>query len=371
MSSDPSLSQLAELCRAHRTRAKWVFVPAHSMGLTLGDRLAREGCDWANLRFVTPFDVAVRMAAPFLVEQGTSPSEDALGPALIMRLLLELPEDEGYFRPMADHPTLADALWRTVRELRYGGVRAADLQASAFTSAAKHSELVALLTAYERHLEEHKIADISIVLEEAIKHGDWCPIKPGDLVTEAPGVAWPPVTRRFLDALPGVRVMPRVLDIPGLDLPPRFSTLAAKAEAVAPAAASDASRLRFLRAPEQAGPALTDGSLHVFHAGGHDAEVEAVIRSIMASSFTLDQVEIVCASDVLALTAWEKARRLGWPVTLSAGTPAAMTRPGHALLRWCEWVEDGPATFACSCSRTTSPSAVRPLQTPTNRTPPV
>jgi hypothetical protein len=112
-------------------------------------------------------------------------------------------------------------------------------------------------------------------------------------------------------------------------------------EAVAPPAASDASRLRFLRAPEQAGPALKDGSLHVFHAGGHDAEVEAVIRSIMASSFTLDQVEIVCASDVLALTAWEKARRLGWPVTLAAGTPAAMTRPGHALLRWCEWVEDG------------------------------
>ena len=122
MSSDPFVAQLAGLCRAHPTRAKWVLVPAHSIGLTLGDRLAREGCDWANLRFVTPLDIAVRMAAPFLVEQGINPSEEPLGPALVMRLLLDLPEAGGYFRPMAELPTLAEALWRAVRELRYAGL---------------------------------------------------------------------------------------------------------------------------------------------------------------------------------------------------------------------------------------------------------
>ena len=345
MSREPFVDQLAELCRAHPTRAKWVFVPAHSVGLTLGDRLARKACDWANLRFVTPLDVAVRMAAPFLVEQGLNPSEEPLGPALIMRQLLDLPEGEGYFKPMASHPTLADALWRTVRELRYAGVRAADIQASAFTSSAKHSELAALLTAYERHLEAQRIADIPVVLEEAITHLDWCPIEPDDLVTEAPGVAWPPVTRRFLDTLPGRRIAPRVLDTPALELPGRVQAFAAKPEIVAPTGVSDAARLRCLRDPDKAGEALRDGSLHLFHAGGHDAEVEAIIRSVVASPFTLDQVEIVCASDVLALTAWEKARRLSWPVTLSAGIPASMTRPGHALLRWCEWVEGG---FAAS-----------------------
>ena len=345
MTSDPFLRQLADLCRTHPTRAKWVFVPSHAIGLTLGDRLAREGFDWANVRFVTPLDVAVRMSAPLLVGQEISPSEEQLGPPLIMRLLLERPEDGGYFRSMADHPTLAEALWRTVRELRYAGMRAADFQASAFTSTAKHAELVALLTAYERHLESHRIADIPIVLEEAIKHLDWCPIGSDDVVSEVAGVAWPPVTRRFLDSLPGRRIAPRVLDIPGLEVPDRVKVLGAKPELVAPPGASDASRLRFLRAPGEAGAALKDGSLHVFHAGGHDAEVEAIIRSILASPFTLDQVEIACASDVLALTAWEKAQRLGWPVTLSAGTPASMTRPGRALLRWCEWVEEG---FAAS-----------------------
>src|SRR5512137_866819 len=122
MSSDPFVVHLASLCRTHPTRAMWVFVPAHSIGLTLGDRLAREGCDWANLRFVTPLDIATRMAAPFLLERGIDPSEEPLGPALMMRLLLDLPEKEGYFRPMAQHSSMADALWRTVRELRYAGV---------------------------------------------------------------------------------------------------------------------------------------------------------------------------------------------------------------------------------------------------------
>jgi ATP-dependent helicase/nuclease subunit A len=58
---------------------------------------------------------------------------------------------------------MAEALWRTVRELRYAGVRAADLPSSAFTSAAKHAELAALVTAYERHLDAQPIADMPIV----------------------------------------------------------------------------------------------------------------------------------------------------------------------------------------------------------------
>ena len=120
--SDPFVDQLAALCRAHPTRAKWVFVPTHAIGRTLGERIALEGTSWLNLRFVTPLDVALRMGAPFLVERGIDPSEEDLGPALMMRLLLDLPLEGGYFRPLAGHPTLAQALWTTVRELRMAGL---------------------------------------------------------------------------------------------------------------------------------------------------------------------------------------------------------------------------------------------------------
>ena len=40
-----------------------------------------------------------------------------------MRLLLELPAQPSYFRPLASHPAMAEALWATIRELRMAGVR--------------------------------------------------------------------------------------------------------------------------------------------------------------------------------------------------------------------------------------------------------
>nr|MBA3888400.1 hypothetical protein [Acidobacteriota bacterium] len=152
--NDPFVDQLADLCRTHVTRSKWVFVPSHGLGHTLGERIALGGTNWLNLRFVTPLDIALRMGAPFLVERGIEPSEEGLGPALMMRLLLDLPASDpggfgeagsasalpgygaaspsaGYFRPLADQPTLAQALWTTVRELRMAGVTS-DSFAAAF-----------------------------------------------------------------------------------------------------------------------------------------------------------------------------------------------------------------------------------------------
>ena len=93
--ADPFVEQLAALCGAHVTRNKWVFVPSHWIGRTIGERIARGGTNWLNLRFVTPLDIALRMGAPFLVERGIDPSEEGLGPALMMRLLLDLPEQGG------------------------------------------------------------------------------------------------------------------------------------------------------------------------------------------------------------------------------------------------------------------------------------
>jgi ATP-dependent helicase/nuclease subunit B len=339
MTNDPFVNQLADLCRTERARAKWVFVPAHAIGLTLGDRLAREGTDWANLRAVTPLDIATRMAAPFLLEQGIDPSEDALGPALVMRLLLDLPEEGAYFRRMATQASMAAALWRTLRELRFAGMRAQDLPEAAFASRDKHRELVALLAAYENHLAGSRLADAPAVFEEALRHRDWCPIGERDVVTELPGTVWAPLVRQFLDALPGRHVQARALALRDVALPARAGRFAAAIERVDPAITTDASRLAFIQGPgEVATPPRRDGSLDIFRAGGRDAEVEEVFRRILASRRSLDEVEVVCAAPAYSMLAWEKAARLGWEVTISSGVPAAFTRPGRLLLRFCDWV---------------------------------
>jgi RecB family exonuclease len=335
--SDPFVAQLTGLCRLHNTRAKWVFTPSHAVGRTLGERLALAGTNWLNLRFVTPLDIALRMAAPFLVERGIDPSEEGLGPALIMRLLLAMPEKGGYFRPLADHPTMAQALWTTIRELRMTGVKANTLSAEGFESAAKHAELRALLYAYEQFLAANKRGDMATVYEEALQHLDWCPIGPSDCWTELPDVIWTPLQQRLMDALPGERIRARMWAMPGVVIPRRMTHAAI--DRVAPGAAQNP--LAFLMTPREAPDASREAakSIDLFAAGGREAEVDEVFRRILAAGVSLDQVEIVCASDDHVSLAWEKALRHEWPVTLGPGVPAPATRPGRALVGLCDWIE--------------------------------
>lgn len=333
---DPFVDQLKTLCRTLPTRSKWVFVPTHAIGRTLGDRLVLEGADWANLRFVTPLDIALLMGAPFLVERGIDPSEEELGPALMMRLLLDLPLKGGYFRPLADHPTLAQALWATVRELRMAGVRPDRLAPNVFASPAKHAEIVALLSAYERFLDEHRRADMAAVYQEAVRHADWCPIQPQDLWTELPDANWNPLQRVLLDCMPGERLTPRTFELPGVSMPRRL--VSPQTERLKSDAATNP--LAFLMTPASAtSPGAPMPKINLFHAGGREAEIEEVFRRILSIGASLDHVEIACASDVHLALVWEKALRHNWPVTLGAGIPATFTRPGRALLGLCDWIE--------------------------------
>ena len=331
---DPFVAQLKDLCTAHPTRAKWVFVPTHAIGRTLGDRLALGGTDWANLRFVTPLDIALRMGAPFLVERGIDPSEEGLGPALIMRLLLGLPEENGYFRSLANQPQMALALWSTLKDLRMAVVHASDLTSEGFASAEKHAELKALLAAYDAFLVSNARGDLATVFAEALLHPDWCPIQPDDCWIELPDVVWSPLQRRLIDAMPGERIVPSALELPGIAVPRRLE--AARVDRRAPETSMP---LAFLMAPDKM-IRSGDLGLDLFHAGGREAELEEVFSRILRSGQSLDQAEIVCASPEYSALIWEKAMRYEWPVTLAQGLPAVLTRPGRALIALTEWIED-------------------------------
>ncbi len=336
----PFLAQLADLCRAESTRAKWVIVPTHTLGHTLGERLALRGHGWANVRFTTPLDLALPMAAPFLVERGVDPAPDGIGPALIMRLLLDLPSSvPAYFRGLAEQPQMADALWTTMVELRMAGITAATLPPDAFANSSKHAEMQALLASYEAHLAERRLADRALAYREALLHLDSCPIQATDLHIELPTIIWTPLERRLLDALPGRRMIPRALELPGLDVPRRMVSLASPMETGSPAPASNAERLALLMSP--AGTSRADDTLTMFCAGGREAEVEEVLRRIAHVGVALDQVEIACPMPEQAALVWEKAQRHEWPVTIGPGIPVALTRPGRALLAFCEWVAGG------------------------------
>src|SRR3954465_3799356 len=331
---DPFVQQLADLCRKDVTRCKWVFVPSHTIGRTLGERIALHGTNWLNLRFVTPLDIALRMGAPFLVERGIEPSEEGLGAALMMRLLLDLPKDGGYFRHLADQPTMAQALWTTIRELRMAGIKSDSLKAGAFASPQKHTELRALLASYEKFLTTSNRGDMAAVYEEALQHSDWCPIQPEDCWTELLDATWNPLQRRLIDVMPGERISPRALNLPGVIVPRRLSRVAI--DRISPSL--EAPPLAYLLSPSRE-PRAASREVALFHAGGREAEIEEVFRRILTTGAPIDQVEIACASDVHVLLVWEKALRHEWAITLGAGIPAAQPPPGRALIALWDWIK--------------------------------
>ena len=135
------------------------------------------------------------------------------------------------------------------------GVKSVDLKSEAFESPAKHAELTALLASYEQFLTTSNRGDMAGVYEEAVKHPDWCPIQPEDCWTELPDTIWTPLQRALMDAMPGERLLPRALEIPGSTTPRRLS--AQKVERVTPSA--DAAPLAFLLAPASAPPDRCSG----------------------------------------------------------------------------------------------------------------
>lgn len=306
---DPFVAQLQTLCRDERTAAKWIVVPSRGLGWTLGERLLHEGCNWVNLRFVTPFQLALEAAAPELVARGLNPSPENLGPSLIQGLLLRQPKAD-YFGPLILQPGMAEALWRALSELRLAGLGPADLKR--LKTSPKRRELERLLAAYLAYLDEHGLADRATVLSQPLTN---CPVQSHDLVLPFPYTVWSPLEARLIDALPGRHLRPDATDLPA---PRRLGS----------------------RRP-MGGPRPVP---RLFHASRREDEIAEVLRRLLKDSVPLDQVEVTAPTEDLPLLA-DRLAAAGFPATFEGGLPITLSRPGQALTGLLNWVERGMAAY--------------------------
>ncbi len=70
---------------------------------------------------------------------------------------------------------------------------------------------------------------MATVYAEALAHPDWCPIQAQDCWTELPRTLWTPLQRRLLDAMPGERLVPQALELPGVTVPRRLAAVPVQA----------------------------------------------------------------------------------------------------------------------------------------------
>jgi len=340
---EPFLQQLISLAQTDPTRTKWVVAPSLAVGNNIAERLISEGIVLGNFRFTNTFDLAARIAGPALARKKTALMDPAVGPALALELLLDLPStSSSYFREIAEQPGVAEALWSTIRELRLAGIGALALKDEHFVSPAKAKELRTLMQTYEHYLDEHRLADAAACLRTATTAANKFPIMADCLLLEMAGSCGSSLEREFLDSLPARHIPAQITAVPGLQLPASLSRLNNQIQLVEPSdEASDASRLTWLARPAEAPPPVHDGSLTLFGAAGREAEVEEVIRRIQAGSLPLGSVEVVCAQPAeYTPLFWEKAARHNLAVTIDRGIPGTLTRPVRAALGLCDWIEN-------------------------------
>lgn len=327
------IAALCDACREHPTVEKWVMLTSLAQGQALGERLAREGNPWINLRFTTPAELARDLASVEMARSGLSPLHAAAGSALTASLLEgDLGNAPRYFRRLAGAPGLARALFQALTELRMAGLEDKDLAKAHFVSAVKGSELQALMKAFEKALTTLHLADTARTFRIAMEG------KPGRrLLFADASVRWRVMERRLMEQVAGeVRFLPFPTPA-GLPLPRRL-------EAAKPWGRIPAHRLAWLYAPKEspATPHVREDIVEMFHAAGHAAEIQEVLRRVLAEGLRFDEVEVVLASDQpYSSLVRDLTERIDIPATYSDGISAVHTRPGRALAAFCRWASEG------------------------------
>lgn len=290
-------------------RCKWVLVPNQSLRWTLGERLLHEGCDWVNLRLVTPLHLATEAAAPGLLDRGINPCPETLGPSLLQNLLLNLKPTKPYFRDLILQPGMAEALWRTLNEFRMTGLTSKDL--ARLPKGSKRDELTRLFAAYEDYLSEHSLADRSQLFQHLP------PIQDEDLVLIYPYHSWAPLEVSWLTRLPGQHHLPRTA-LPGtLDLSGWWE--------------------RQLQSVEPA-------QLEFFSAVRRGDEVEEIVRRVVAQQIPLDHVELAALPEDFGVIQ-DRFAAHNLLCTFEGGLPILTTRPGQLLDGVITWLDHGVAAY--------------------------
>ncbi len=321
--SDGFVKQLKQLCVDYPVDNKWVVVPTQDLRWTLGERLLAEGHNWINLRFVTPFQMALDERAPWLLEQGLNPCPETLGPSLLVSLLMASSKTlTPYFSPLILQPGMADALWKTLQEFRMAGLTASDLTRLERTP--KNLELIGLFQSYQDYLTAEQLVDRPGLFQS---QGQESAIKAEDQLVVYPYHHWSRLERQWIEALPA---KPRPATLATLEQPEHKGTDSKTSRGGAnPTASRD-----YLRN-------IPRGKRY-FGAHRRIDEIDQIARTILhpKDPSPADSAEIAAASEDYPLI---RDRMASWGVTCTfeSGLPILTTRPGQAVEGLLTWLEKG------------------------------
>lgn len=292
---------LAEACRAHLLREKWLLTPSYRVSGQWLDAVARSGQPVVNARSKTIAALALELSGPSLARDGLR-ALSPLGQLVIVGHLLQKQRKrrstKNYLGSLPASLAFVEQLATTLRDLRLAGLEPGDLEGGKYEAAEKGRELIDLLRAYQDILRQRRLVDEADMLRRAAMgdfNTDAIILVPEDIELTA-------LERVLIGVVPGQQRIELPVEPP--------------------------SNLR-----------VDD----VFGAVGEINEVREVLRRCLANGWPLDQVELLSTDpDLYNGLVYEvtTALRTEDTVTFADGIPVRYARPARALNAWLAWRRD-------------------------------
>lgn len=333
------IQHLAEICREHPLREKWLVAPSRRVAHQWLDRVTVLGAPVVNARVQTTGSLALDIVKPALVAEGLAVLSPAVRRLVVAAAWTRTMDEDGYLGRARMTPRLVTLTEQTLTDLRMGGLTCGDLDPGHFERADKGRELRMLLADYEGELKRRGLIDHAEAMRRAAAR-----LRSGSEETTAEilllvpdDMRWTTLEQALLDAFGARRIMLASDEPADADTPPR--------------AGSDLEALRWIELPPQAPPPVQDGSVRIAHAVGEINEVRGALRRCLAAQRPIDEVEILYATaEPYVPLIYDTAQRLfeidnaldlGVPLTFAEGIPARLSRPGRLLTAWLVWIREG------------------------------
>jgi RecB family exonuclease len=320
-------STLASICRENVLREKILIVPSLAIGHQIADAVAHGGTPWVNLRAETVRTLADAVAGFAIASDGMTVLSRAQALALVERACDEaLDSNTSYFAALKDRPGLHRAVQTSIDDLRHAGV--APMAESAFEDPRKAADLVRILAAYERQLEQGRFVDRFGILTRAIAMLEGGVARPWPL-----DAIWMVVDEmdltvaeeRFLDLASGGSL--QTVQSPQSRQSPQSVQSTHSAESAQ---------------STQSAQSIAVPDVDFRRAAGEENEVRGAFRAILGEAIPFDDAEIVYTvrEPYLPLT-FELAAEHDVPCTFADGIASQYTRPGQAVLHFLQWMGEG------------------------------
>ncbi|MGE5544682.1 MAG: PD-(D/E)XK nuclease family protein [Bacillota bacterium] len=300
--------ELEKVCKTYLLEEKILVVPTYLAGYELRNALANWSQGWINLLPSTVSGLAFDLAAPRMADKGCSFLNREGATQVVEGILAGLIADGelDYFSGHRKLTGLVSALTSFIFELRYCGIKAADLKEPQFVAAAKARDLTKILRCYEEHLEKNRLVDSPGQIEMAIEILADRNLADNRIYLIPAFLELSPLEERLLECISGGRLIRLEADT-GWD-------------------------------ENLVLPDTGEVTVELYHAYGLVNETREVLRRINSENIPLDRVTVAYSSSEYIPVFWSLAREMGFNLTVFEGIPAAMTRPGRVLLGLIEWI---------------------------------